>query len=89
MKKIAIFLALQLASGCGANAPAIKHAELACLESDWQSLQAKLASGISSEADAIAFAASLTFGELICATIALGAKQPAAPTIDAGIGDAP
>jgi hypothetical protein len=72
MKKLLCLLCL---AACGANAPAIKAAEKACLKADETSLQAKLTAGIS---DPEATAISLTEGEVICALEALGATAGSA-----------
>ena len=80
MKRILIALALM--AGCGSNAPAIEHAELQCLEADYDSLVAKLASGMT---DAAGEAVTLTAEEVTCALKGLSAKAAVvAPPVDAG-----
>ena len=66
--------------GCGANAPAIKAAELQCLAQDLASLTAKAAACVQAGSGGIVTdilcggQAALTSGEALCALEALGAK---------------
>lgn len=57
--------------GCGANAPAVKHAEYECLESAKASLEAKIDAALK---DPVGVAIEVTAEEAACAVEALDAK---------------
>jgi uncharacterized protein YceK len=77
MKNIVIVLAIAILAGCGANAQAIKSAELKCLSADYASLQQKLQQGAASSGSAAEGGLlQLTEGEIICALRGLSATAP-------------
>ena len=77
MKRIILALSF-LGIGCGATDKVVEQAEVKCLDADYASLKAKLATGLTS---ATGEAIALTTQEITCALEALGTKAPPA---DAG-----